>query len=567
MGLADHTSGFEAVAYLDVPAGDVAFVSQSGAMGEEFVMRAREWGCGFSRYVTLGNQADVNAAEILSGLAGHEATRVVVLYVEDFGEGRAFARAAASVVSSGRPVVLLTPGLTAAGARAARSHTGALAPASAAVDAVCRAAGITRAETPRELFELAMAFRSDPRPAGRRVAVVSDGGGPGGVAADALAAAGFTVPEFGPQASAAIREALPGSAGDNPVDFALGTIEPDAYARVLPAVAGADAVDAVFAVGQLGYWSARFPEFEELAAAEVAGAASAARAVAQAGVPLVVGTVYPQSAPAVTLRANGVPVYREIASGVRALAALAEDAERRSPVVPELPGPLPPLRDEPDYWQARGLLAAAGVPVPPAVRAATPAEARAAAADLGGSVVLKALGVLHKTEAGAVVTGLPDPDAVERAARDLTARLDPPGLVVEAQAPVTLGVELIVGCRRDPVAGPLTVVGMGGVLAELLRDVRVALAPTTPDIALELLRGLRAAAVFDEVRGRPALDLAAAADAVAALTRFAAAHREVAAAEVNPLLVLPEGALALDARIVLHDDAGLAGDLTREEVP
>lgn len=558
MGLADHGSGFEAVAYLDIPAGDVAFVSQSGAMGEEYVMRAVEWGCGFSRYVTVGNQADVSVTDVLAGLADHAPTRVVAVYAEDLGDGRAFAAAAAAVVSSGRPVVLLAPGRSAAGARAARSHTGSLAPAAAAVDALCAAAGVHRAETPRELFELAMALRTPARTAGRRVAVVSDGGGPGGVAADALAAAGLTVPEFAGETIAALGEALPGSAGTNPVDFALGTIEPDAYARVVPVVAAADGVDAVFAVGQLGYWSARFPGFEDLAAAEVVGAGQTAEAARTAGVPLVVSTVYPESPPAARLRELGVPVYREVASGLRALQALAEDT-RRQAGVPETPPAAPPLTEEPDYWEARELLAAAGVAFAAAVRAETPEQARHAAERLGGEVVLKALGVLHKTEAGAVVTDLKTPEAVERAAKALIERLHPRALVVEAQAPVIAGVELIVGCRRDPVAGPLALAGAGGVLAEVLRDARVALAPVTQAGARELLRDLRVAALLDGVRGRPPLDADAAADALVTLSLFAAAHPEIGAVEINPLLVLPRGVLALDARIVLHDDEDAAG--------
>ncbi len=558
MGLADHGSGFEAVAYLDIPAGDVAFVSQSGAMGEEYVMRAGAWGSGFSRYVTVGNQADVTVTDVLAGFADHAPTRVVAVYAEDLGDGRAFAAAAARVVSSGRPVVLLAPGRSAAGARAARTHTGSLAPAAVAVDALCAAAGIHRAETPRELFELAMALRAPARARGRRVAVVSDGGGPGGVAADALTLAGFAVPELDGETIAALAEALPGSAGTNPVDFALGTIEPGAYARVMPVVAAAD-VDAVFAVGQLGYWSARFPGFEDLAAAEVTGAAQTAEAAREAGVPLIVSTVYPASAPAARLRALGVPVYREVASGLRALHALAEDT-RRPGGVPATPSPAPAITEEPDYWGARRLLAAAGISFPAALRAETAGEARDAAGRLGGEVVLKALGILHKTEAGAVVTGLKTPRAVERAAEELIERLDPPALVVEAQAPAGAGTELLLGCRRDPVAGPLALAGAGGVLAEVLWDIRVALAPVDRAGARELLRGLRAAALLDGVRGRPALDADAAAEALAVLSRFSAAHPELAAVEINPLLVLPRGALALDARIVLHDDENPAGD-------
>lgn len=550
MGLADTAAGFRCVAYLDVPGGDMGVVSQSGAMGEELVARALDWGCGFSRYVTIGNQADLTAAEVLAGFAGHEATRVVAVYVEDLVDGRELAAAAEAVTASGRQVVLLAPGRSPAGRRAARSHTGALASGPAAVDALCRAGGVVRAATPRELFELATVLRGRPLRS-RRVAVISDGGGPGGIAADALHEAGFEVPALSAAATGAVCEAVPGCAGVNPVDFALATIEPDNFARAFPALCASGEVDAVLAVGQLGYWSARFPEFPWYAEAEAEAAGALVASAATGETPLVACTVYPDAAPAARLRAGGVPVYREIASGVAALGALAAVAERPAEGVPPVPPPAPPLPASPDYLTARDALAAAGLRFPAARAVADAGEAVVAAAELGFPVVLKALGLLHKSDAGGVVLGLGDEAAVEEAARELFERLRPPGLVVEAQAPAG-GAELIVGCRRDPRLGPLLVVGMGGVFAELIRDVRTALAPVSADGAVRLLGELQGAALLHGARGRPRLDVAAAAGAAATLSRFAAAHPEVAEVEVNPLLVLPRGALALDARCLVE---------------
>jgi acyl-CoA synthetase (NDP forming) len=550
MGLADRASGFEAVAYLDIPPGDVAFVSQSGAMGEEFVMRARAWGCGFSRYVTLGNQADVGAVEIVESLAAHAETRVVAVYLEGLGDGRRLAAAAGALVAGGRPVVLLAPGRSAAGARAALSHTGALAPDAAVVDAVCDAAGIVRAETPRELFELTMALRMRERPHGRRTAVVSDGGGPGGVAADALVAAGSTVPALGLATTAALRRVLPGSAGANPVDLALGTIDPDGFARAVPVVAADPDVDAVVAVGQLGYWSGRFPEQAELVAAEVAGAGALAAAVRRTGTPLVVATVYDDAMPARELRASGIPVYREIASAVAAVSALAAVTEGSAPRVPGVPPPGAPLSGGVDYWAAREALAGAGLAFMPGRRARDAGEAAAAARELGFPVAVKALGLLHKSDTGGVVLGLPDADAVAAAVTAMAVRLDPPGFVVERMAPAG-GVELIAGCRWTAACGPLALVGAGGVYAELLADTCAALAPLDEAAAARMIARLRAAALLSGARGRPPLDAAAAAAAAAGLSRFAAAHPEVLEVEVNPLLVLPHGAVALDARIII----------------
>lgn len=551
MGLADHSTGFQAVAYLDIPRGAIGFISQSGAMGEEFVARARAWGCGFSRYVTLGNQADVGIAEVLEGFVDHGATRVVASYAEGLRDGRAMAEAAARVVAAGRPVVLLAPGRTAAGARATRSHTGSLASSTAVLDAVCRATGVLRVDSPRELFEATAALLGAPRPRGRRVAVITDGGGHGGIAADALEAAGLRVPAFGDALRARLAEALPGSAGANPLDFALGTTDPDAYARALPVVVGADEVDAVFAVGQLGYWAARFPEFGELVAAEVEGAEAMAACVGSAGKPLVVSTVYPDAAPGARLRAAGVPVYREIASAVEALGSLVRVAEARPSGVPRLPPPAAALAGAPDYWQAREALAAAGLVVVEGRRVTGAGEALAAARELGYPVALKALGHLHKSDAGAVALGLGDDAALLAALADFEARLAPPACVVERMAALDEGLEIIVGCRRDPLFGPVALVGSGGVYAEILRDTRTALAPLEDGDAHALLVELRAAPLLSGARGRRALDSGAATAAAVAVSRFAAAHPEVMEVEVNPLLVLPSGAMALDARIVL----------------
>ena len=564
MGLTDHGAGFQAVVYLDVPPGDIALISQSGAMGEEMVARALQWGCGFSRYATLGNQADINAVDVLESLAGHAATAVVALYLEEIGDGRRLAAAAASVAAGGAPVVLLAPGRSAAGARAALSHTGSLAPDAAVVDAVCRAGGIVRAETPRELFELAVALRGRSRLRGRRVAVVSDGGGPGGVAADVLAAAGLEVPELGRELAARLCDGLPGSAGTNPVDLALGTIDPDGFSRAVPLLLGDDGVDAVLVAGQLGYWSERFAEFADLGRREVDGAVRMAAAAAASGTPLVAATVYPQAAPAVELRRRGVPVYREIASAVAALRAMCDLAAGASGA-PPLPAPEAPLAAAPDYWAAREALAGAGVTFVEARRVRRAADAADAAIELGFPVAVKALGLLHKSDAGGVALALGDAAGVLAAATEMERRLRPPGFVVERMAPVGAGFELIVGARQAPGTGPVALVGAGGLYAEVVRDTQIALAPLDEPAAAALLGALRVAPLLAGARGAAPLDLAAAAAAAAAVSRFAAAHPEVLEVEVNPLLVLPEGAVALDARIVTAEGGVAAAANGREE--
>jgi acetate---CoA ligase (ADP-forming) len=233
------------------------------------------------------------------------------------------------------------------------------------------------------------------------------------------------------------------------------------------------------------------------------------------------------------------------------LARLAGGAEREPRGVPALPEAAVP-EGAGEYSQARALLAAGGVPFVPAREVSTPDDAAAAAAEIGYPVVLKALGPLHKSDVGGVVIGLSDEPALRAAFADVRERLAPPAFSVERMAPVGDGVELLVGARWDARFGPVALVGLGGVYTEVLGDVAVALAPVDGATARELLLSLRAAALLQGARGRRGVDLDAAASAVAALSRVAAAHPEIAEIEVNPLLALPDGALGLDARAVMR---------------
>jgi hypothetical protein len=262
-----------------------------------------------------------------------------------------------------------------------------------------------------------------------------------------------------------------------------------------------------------------------------------------------VATVYADAAPARELRAGGVPVFREVASAVAAVEALAAAVEDAATGVPDLPPPGVRLAAGPGYWAAREALAAAGLSFMPARRARDAGEAVAAARELGFPVAVKALGLLHKSDAGGVALDLRDESAVAAATGAMEQRLHPPGFVVERMAPGG-GVELIAGCRWTAAAGPLALVGAGGVYAELFGDTRTALAPLDEAAAAGLIGRLRVAALLGGARGAPRLDVTAAAAAAARLSRFAAAHPEILEVEVNPLLVLPEGAVALDARIV-----------------
>lgn len=532
------------------PAGPIGLISQSGNLALEVSLLGAEVGLGFSRFVSLGNQADLDVAELVGAFAAHEPTKVIALYCEDFRDGRAFARAAAE---AGKPVVLLSAGGSPAGARAARSHTGALVSEEAAVEAACRAAGLLRVRTPAELVNLAQALLAPHRPGGPRVAIVGDGGGHGVVAADLATASGLELPQLSERLSGQLAEALPPTAiTGNPVDFAGGG-EQDVrnFERVTSLLLTAGEVDSVLLTGYFGGYSEYAHEFLER---EVEVGRAMARVAAESGRPLVVHTMYWSSAPASTLRERGVPVYRTIESAVGSLTRLVEHALAARPRgVPELPEPVePPLELVPDYWDARDLIASTGVAFVEASRVRSLEEARAAAAALGYPVVLKATGLLHKSDAGGVAVGIA---GEEELARELS-RMRTLGCLeysVEERALLEQGVELIAGVRRDVRFGPVALVGLGGIYAELLSDVAVALAPVEEAEVEELLRSLKGAPLLLGARGRPPLDLAPAARAAAALSRLAAARPEIEEIEVNPLLVTPDGALGLDARVVLRE--------------
>lgn len=533
-----------------LPAGPVALVSQSGNLALELARLAVAAGLGFSRFASLGNQADLVAADLLDGLAAHEPTRAIALYLEDFRDGRAFVAAAARTTATGTPVILLSGGVSTASAGAARSHTGALVSDARAIRAACSAAGIVHVTSPKQLVDAAQALLSRGRPRGPRVAVYADGGGHSVVASDVLAAAGLQVPRLSESTRAALHTHLPETASvANPVDLAGGGERGlGSYADVGRLLLESGDVDAVLLTGYFGGYGVDTPA---LADEEIAAARSLARAAAETSGTLVVHTSYPESPATATLRDQGVPVYGDIESAVASLALLAGLAEAGEPPVPVELGHPPLQAPAPGYAHARAFLADAGVPLTAARSATTPGEALAAAAELGYPVVLKAGELLHKSEAGGVALGLEDDDALARAFAVLTARLGPQVLSVERMAPVEEGVELIVGAKRDPRFGAVVLVGLGGVYAEILDDVAVALAPIDEGKAERLIRSLRGAALLDGARGRKPLDVAAAARAVAAVARAAAACPGVLELDVNPLLVLPEGAVGLDARVLL----------------
>jgi acetate---CoA ligase (ADP-forming) len=531
--------------------GAVGLISQSGNLGLELVQLAQAAGLGFSRFISVGNQADVDAAECLQALIDHGPTRAIAVYVEDFGDGLAFTSIAESAAAAGKPVVLLTIGTTAASARVAQSHTGALVSDSIAVDAACRSSGMYRVQTPLQLIDLLQVLLAPHRPSGRRVAIAGDGGGHVALAADRLIARGLQVETFSDRLAAPLSSMLPPTATtSNPVDIA-GAGEEDIlnFERVVRLIAQSGEADAILLTGYFGGYSGQSEDYRR-SEMEVAGAmASAAH---DAGRLLVVHTMYPASPTSQHLRRLGVPVYADIDAAARALGRLVS-MEHLLPME-HLP---PPLRGRvgvgglpTDYFGVRRTLQDAGIPFPQAIAAGSEQEVIAAATTIGYPVVLKALGATHKSDAGGVRLAIGGEAQLSDAFREMRARLHATTFSVEKEAPLRLNLELLIGVKRDRSFGPIALVGLGGIYAEVFHDLAVALAPVSVGQGVSLIRSLRGAQLMVGSRGGRRLDVEAAAGALSALSQLAAARPEIAEIEVNPLLVLERGVLGLDARLV-----------------
>jgi len=528
------------------PPGKIGFSSQSGALGLALLERAEATGLGVTSFVSVGNKADVSSNDLLEWWEDDEATELVVLYLESFGNPRAFARIARRLARR-KPILALKGGTTRAGIRAAGSHTAALAGSDAAADALFADAGVIRARTLDELIDVASLLSAQPVPRGRRVAVVTNAGGLGILAADACEALGLELPPPSEDTRAALAAFMPaeGSAG-NPIDL-LGGANAESFEQALPPVLADPSFDAaiVLFVPTVGT--------DE----EAVGAAISRAAASTEDKPVLCAFLSAKGAPASLQSVAQVPSFAYPEAAAKALARAVERGEwlrRPAGSVPELECD----RDEAqavvreavatgggwlDPEQTRRLLEAYGVPLVPERVAATKAAAVEAAAELGFPVVLKtAAPGAHKTEQGGIALDLAD----EAAVLDAAERIGPPFLV---QPFVRGGAELLAGAVQDPVFGPLVAFGPGGVLAELIGEAQFRLAPLTDLDAGELVRSGKAGRLVAGFRGTPPADESALVDLLLRLSLLAEDLPEVAELDLNPVLALPDRCFAVDARV------------------
>ena len=537
--------------------GGIAFVTHSGALAVAILDWARDRRVGFSLFASLGNQADVNESDLLDAVAADPETRVIACYLEGVADGLRFLgalRRAAAV----KPVVLLKAGRSPEGARAVSSHTGALAGSDRAFDAAARQAGALRVDTVEELLDVARGLASQPLPRGRRLVVVTNGGGLGIVATDAARAAGLTIAPLDNAVRRRLAEGLPATAGlGNPVDL-VGDADARRYSHALHSL-GSDSADAMVVL---------------LTPQAATDAASIARTIVGAtrGWPIPVAAAFvggARVAPGVrVLEEAGIPCYAFPETAVKTLAGMARLASLRAAVAAPPPRAVDPARSR--AWLAglgpiagrqlgmpdlAPLFDAYGIPRLAARVAESAAAAAAVAEEIGFPVALKIVSpdITHKTEVGGVALGLRDGRAVREAADAILGRvaIERPeamirGLLVEAMAAV--GKELLLGGVRDEQFGPLVMVGFGGIYVEVFADTVARLAPVSSTEALVMLDELRMAPLLRGTRGEPPVDRDSLTAIVARFSQLLVDLPELAEIEINPLTVGPDGAVAVDAR-------------------
>lgn len=553
-------------AHLDSRPGKLAFISQSGALCTTVLDWARARNIGFSAFVSLGDGADVDLGDLLDYFGSHHETRGILVYAESITQARKFLSAGRAAARN-KKVIVLKSGRHAGGARAAFSHTGAMAGRDDVVDAVIRRAGMLRVDSIEELFDAAETLAHARPVRGSRLAILTNGGGPGVLAADALAARGGQLAELSAAARAALDGVLPATwSRGNPVDI-IGDAGADRYTAALDALTRDADFDAVLVL---------LVPTALVDGVEVAHAV-AARA-AQLSLPVLCcwlgdGTAEPARR---VLAEAGVPGYPTPEAAVRAFMQMVEfDRNQRAlmQVPPSIPEAFAPRRElaraviEAALAAGRDALDAAGVstvleayaiPVVESRQVESPDAAAVAAAELGFPLALKLRSpeISHKSEVGGVALALESAQAVRAAAAEMQARvrrLRPDarieGFVLQRMVQRRAAVELIAGMSDDPVFGPVLLFGAGGTATELIADKAVSLPPLDLALAADLVARTRISRLLQGYRERPAADLAALHLTLVKLSHLVTDHAEIAELDINPLLLDASGVLALDARI------------------
>jgi len=549
--------------------GNVAFCSQSGALGLAIISQARKRQLGISNFISVGNKADLSSNDLLQYWDEEKQTEVILLYLESFGNPRRFARIAQRV-SRHKPIIAVKAGRTTAGHRAASSHTAALAAADVAVDALFHQTGVIRAETLDEMFDLAAALSHQPLPRGSRVGILTNAGGLGILCADACEAAGLTVQEPRDSTKNLLKQFLPVTASVmNPVDM-IASATADDFRKAVEILLCAEELDSLIVLTI----DVAMVDISSIAAAIYAGA-GAARTHGGSGKPILTCLMDSEKARRVT-GAGGerFPDYAFPENAARVLGKLARYAAWRAQpedVIMDFDDIQPraardvcqqALETHGEGWlsaeDARKVLSAFALPMPRGGVCRTADEAVKLAEELGFPVAVKLASrtIIHKSDIGGVHLSLKDAAAVREAFEAICASLarerkldSMDGVLVQPMIPG--GVELMVGVTQDPLFGPLIAFGLGGIHVEILKDVCFRVTPITARDAGEMVRSIRGYRLLEGYRGHAAADVAAVEDVLLRIARLVEEVPEISELDLNPVFALPpgQGCLVIDTRI------------------
>lgn len=535
--------------------GRVAFSTQSGALGLAILDYVQRLNLGLSTFVSVGNKADVSGNDLIQYWADDPRTDVILLYLESFGNPRRFGDIARRVAES-KPIVAVKSGRSTAGARAASSHTGALATSDAVTDALFHQAGIIRTATLEELFDVAALLAHQPVPAGPRVAVLTNAGGPGILAADACEANGLELPALGDATIAGLRQFLPAAASvGNPVDM-LASASPEHYGQAVRLLLADAAVDSLLVI----FIPPLVTQADDVARAIVAASAGSTKPVlanfiSARGAPPDIAPVpsytFPESAVTALARVTGYGAWRRRSRGtIPQLADIRPDVARRvvDAAMARGGGWLTPIEVE-------RLVTAVGISTASARLVTTVDEAVREAAAIGYPVALKAVGpeILHKSDVGGVTLDIANAAALADAFQGLTSRVGSAMTAALLQQMVPAGVELLIGALVDPTFGPVVACGSGGVLVDLLRDTVFRLHPLTDVDAAEMVESFKGVALLRGYRGHPVADERAVVEVLLRVSALLEICPEIHELDMNPLKVLARGVRAVDVRVRVSD--------------
>ena len=565
------------VGFSNLEAGGIGILSQSGNMALSLVTEGQINGhMGFSTYIGVGNEADLQFSEYLDYFGDDEQTKVVIAYVEGLKNGHAFLESARRVCRI-KPVVLYKSGRTEVGQSAAKSHTGALAGSYGVARGALQQAGVTVVSQSDQILSVAEALALLPPPPSKRIAILADGGGHATIAADALTEQGMTLPRLSQQTRERLAAILPPAAAlANPVDVAGGTdANPEVFADCAEAILADPSIDALLIVGLFGGYAIRFSE--TLGPIESHTASRLGGMIERFGKPIMLQSLYApmRTESLVTLRAAGVPVHESVERAVRCLVSLAEYGAARARIAAEQPAAAPAAnttastvvsaarsegRNSLLEHEAQALLKSYAITLPPSVLVSSPAELGQARDQLGEvPLAMKVVSrdILHKSDAGAVklnVVGESEMSqayaAIVKSSLAYRADADIKGVLVTPMARKG-GVEMIIGVTRDPQFGPVMMFGLGGIFVEVLKDVVFRSLPLTAIDAAEMLDEIKAKAILGGVRGAPPVDRKALVDLMLRISQVCLAHPEIAELDLNPILGYADGYALVDARMIL----------------